>query len=550
MSFASVMEEIESVNSNLESEIQNTADKIYNLDYVWESGSINAAGEEVEGDKNNYRSDIITNLNWKTITVINQSRFLAVAYYDGDTFVTRTAFTQSSITIPSDTTYGVRIVVSNVTYHEGDTAEQVLSGIILPSLPSFSSFGSSLDATNEEVDNLSESVTALNVYVFGSDVNLTFVDGTIDSGGDVSYEPTNVGNCMSSLIQASQYETIDVTIPNGYLGNVCRYQNGSFVSRGAWAQSSFSIENSGYDIVILLAASSTGHTKEDVVAACNVSVYMPSVQHDIEEVKKMVPEFDYLNKIICCDTGRNIIHFSVDDTWICLYDIITHNYSSIFENSFFAALKSLHDEYGICVTLNTFNTFSETPGYDISDLPSTYQSELQENKSWLRFAFHAESDQSNYNSSTGILASYQKFVSAIYTFTGDYGCIDRITRLGYFGGTLSNVLAIKNTEHGIIGLLCADSTSRDSYYLNHKQNHIVQNKGKYYDLENELVMIKTITRTLTDAPSEIESNPCYQKYVEIFLHEYESSAPSTFESVAQYANAKGYLNAFPCDIFV
>ena len=210
-------------------------------------------------------------------------------------------------------------------------------------------------------------------------------------------------------------------------------------------------------------------------------------------------------------------------------------------------MKSLHDTYGCCFTLNCFNTNTSDSSYSISNLPSTYQSELQGCKSWLRFAFHAEDDEANYNSSTGILTSYNTFVSAIYTLTGDYGCIDTMPRLGFFGGNLENVLAIKNADHGIIGLLCADATNRDSYYLDSAQNAIVQSKGKYLDAVNELILLKSITRTVANMVSEIEGNLCYQKYVEVFIHEPESI--SGFTAVATWAASHGYSNAFPCDIF-
>ena len=94
----------------------------------------------------------------------------------------------------------------------------------------------------------------------------------------------------------------------------------------------------------------------------------------------------------------------------------------------------------------------------------------------------------------------------------------------------------------IIGLLCADDT-RISYYLTEEQNNIVQKKGKYIDVEHQIFMIKTITRNLGDAVSEINGNLCYQKFVEIFMHEYEGNP--TFETVAEWAKNNGYVSAFP-----
>ena len=543
------------VDSNTFSYITSSINSIYNYDYGFEEGTINTAGEEVPGDKNNYRSNIISpnSINGQTISVINSSRYLAVAYYSENTFVQRTLFVQNSITIPADNEYNIRIIISNLIYTEGDTLEDVLEGINLPVIKSLSTINSRVDDLSSDLEAVTAATNELNISIHGSNIELQYTDGVISDTGIVSPTPTDKGNVMSQLIKAAEYQSINMSVASGYYGNYCKYQNGEFISRGSWQTNNFVIDNEGFDVILLFASVQSGHTAEDVLANCNAEIYYPSVDEDISQVKQSITQsvesLSFINKIMCCDSGRNIIHFSVDDTWICLYDIITHNYESIFETSFFAALKSLHENYGICVTLNTFNTFSETPDYDISDLPSTYQSELQENKNWLKFAFHAESDQSNYNTSSGISAAYDKFVSAIYTFTGDYDCIDTVTRLGYFGGNLNNVLAIKNKEHGIIGLLCADTTDRDSYYLSENENKLVQSKGKYYDLSNELVFIKTITRTLSNATAEIEANVCYQKYVEIFCHEYEPSAPNGFTSIAQYSVQKGYFNAFPSDIF-
>ena len=61
---------------------------------------------------------------------------------------------------------------------------------------------------------------------------------------------------------------------------------------------------------------------------------------------------------------------SFDDTWQCLYDLITNNisYSSIFDNAFLNDLKDVHSATGMVFTLNCFNTYSGQPSYNISDL--------------------------------------------------------------------------------------------------------------------------------------------------------------------------------------
>lgn len=261
---------------------------------------------------------------------------------------------------------------------------------------------------------------------------------------------------------------------------------------------------------------------------------------------------NFLNFIQSCEIAENMVHFSCDDTYACLYDLILNGdtYESIFENSFFASLKRCHDETGACFTLMTFNTHTQVPDYDISKVPSKFQSEFQECQSWLRFAFHAENETTRYATATGILESYNRFVSSIYTLTGDYECIDRIARLGFFSGSLDNVLQIKNAGHGIIGLLTADDT-RTSYYLSHEESETARLKGKYYDLDNGLIFIKTLNRNWANAKEEMTTNPLYRKMTEFFWHEYEdvSSVRPWVTTAAQLCNDMGYIHGFPADLY-
>lgn len=244
------------------------------------------------------------------------------------------------------------------------------------------------------------------------------------------------------------------------------------------------------------------------------------------------------------------LHFSCDDTYACLYDLIQNgdSYESVFENSFFAALKTCHEETGACFTLMTFNRQTTVPDYDISNVPSKFRVEFQDNKSWLRFAFHAEDETTRYATATGAAESYAKFVNAIYTLTGDYGCIDNIARLGFFNCNLTNALIFKNADHGITGLLSADDT-RVSYYLTYEQSETARLRGQYYDMENDLFFIKTLNRSYAKAQSELDSNPDW-KHAEFFWHEYErpTTIPSWITTCAALYSGKGYSHCFPEDV--
>lgn len=255
-----------------------------------------------------------------------------------------------------------------------------------------------------------------------------------------------------------------------------------------------------------------------------------------------------------CDVGKPVIHFSLDDVCRAFIDIIGGSYASIWDQPLFGDLKTIHTNTGAVFTLNCFNTFTGTPTYSISDLPSNYAAELSGAKSWLKFAFHGENDNSNYNTSTGIVASYQTFVNAIYGFTNDYDCIDKITRLGYFGGTLANVEAIRDIPHGITGLLSADDT-RISYYLDVDVNAYLYAKGKYYDSEHGLLFIKSQPRADSNNQTVIAngllSNPSNMKLTEIYIHEqtWDPSYKARIVAIANWANQNGYIHAFPSLIY-
>ena len=257
-----------------------------------------------------------------------------------------------------------------------------------------------------------------------------------------------------------------------------------------------------------------------------------------------------------CDTNAKVLHFSFDDVISVLKALNAETYTSIFEQYMLSDLKELHDEYGCVFTLNCF--CSDSSGFDISQITAKYASEFQQNKDWLRFSFHAEDSSANYGDSSTYsiepTVSYGNFVTGIYRLTGDYECIDQFARLGFFGGTLNIVKALKAVDHGIIGLYSADDT-RSSYYLNTLQNNTVVKKGKLFDQNNELIFVRSLPRLDSNNSDAIISNITipYQKYTEVFGHEYSASGSATMKakiiSICEWANAHGYEYGYFDKIF-
>ena len=215
------------------------------------------------------------------------------------------------------------------------------------------------------------------------------------------------------------------------------------------------------------------------------------------------------------------VHFSFDDVYQCLKDIIDHvgSYHSIFENDMFAWMKEMHEKYGAVFSLYTFNECTELPEYDISDLPDDYVDELAACSSWLKFGFHAKNDKKKYSEDEPnlIKADYEKFFRAIMYATGNkLACLDRVVRLGFFSGTKLNVQALCDCEQGILGLLTADNDEkRVSYFLDGQKTEWLNKTGVYW--EDGLLFLRSQLRMELMIKMGEYTEP---KVIELFAHEY------------------------------
>ena len=505
---------------------------------IWRNGVLKSDGGISEDASQYSQSNIYTPaiITFPVLFSMGTYQYLYVAKYKNGEFVERVQNNSGSIT-PDSTFDSYRIMVTWVGTGSKTKAQMV------------SLLESMVSLRKHDADVVSNKVNALQNGVVPS-----WSTGVINSSG-VREDGTNDNyNCL--LIPSGDFSSIKIDCDSGYLFSLCKYNSTTFVQRSSWYSNSsgvVEVDNTyGYRINIAKLTAS-GSTIQQMLAHFRISIS----GNDIPTLKKescSVTESDYLGMIACCNTGSKICHYSVDDTYAVLKDLTTNasTYASIFDNATLAEMLSIHNATGMCITLNTFNTYSQDQEYSISNVPEkeAFKTEFQANKGWLKFAFHAADDNANYDTASGISSAYDTFVSAIYKLTGDYDCIDRITRLGFFGGTLDNVKAIKDKTYGIIGLLCADETSRKSYYLSSKQNDIVQQKGMCIDPSNELIFIKTITRNLgTQAQNEVSNNICYQKYVEFFSHEYDTSWLTNCRTMCQWAATNGYIFAFPSLIF-
>lgn len=93
---------------------------------------------------------------------------------------------------------------------------------------------------------------------------------------------------------------------------------------------------------------------------------------------------------------RRGYRLSVDDVIWAFQDIAQHSeYTSIFDNPFFALYKRVHDVYGTKVHMNIYYETVEKD-FNLSMFPDKYKNEWKENAHWLHLSFHGLADKPNW----------------------------------------------------------------------------------------------------------------------------------------------------------
>ena len=84
----------------------------------------------------------------------------------------------------------------------------------------------------------------------------------------------------------------------------------------------------------------------------------------------------------------NKYRLSLDDNIWFLKDVSDNasQYKSIFENSYLALLKEVHETYGTKIHINIYY---QTEGFNLSQMTTKFRNEWRENAGWLRLSFHA-----------------------------------------------------------------------------------------------------------------------------------------------------------------
>ncbi len=112
--------------------------------------------------------------------------------------------------------------------------------------------------------------------------------------------------------------------------------------------------------------------------------------------------------------------FSIDDNSFFLRDVFQKRYRSLFDCSYLAMLRDLHQKYGVKFTVNIYYTTAD--GFDISQFPDRYKGEWRDCSDWLKLAFHAHADKPDrpYEDAAPeqLLADLDQVAEQIHRFAG------------------------------------------------------------------------------------------------------------------------------------
>lgn len=186
------------------------------------------------------------------------------------------------------------------------------------------------------------------------------------------------------------------------------------------------------------------------------------------------------------------VHFSIDDFYRALNDITVNSdtYTSIFDNTTFNTLKTLHDTYGAMVICNCINhNFNGQSEHKIENVTTKFKQEFAEND-WLKFAYHQNYSET-YDSTTDantVLEYYKKCHNAVLNFANECNW-SYTTRLASFTGN-DKIISTLSSE-GVLVILSADD-DRVSYGLTTTENNYLIKNGYYY--KNNCLYLKTNLR--------------------------------------------------------
>ena len=137
------------------------------------------------------------------------------------------------------------------------------------------------------------------------------------------------------------------------------------------------------------------------------------------------------------DVGESdrVVHLSLDDVEV-FADLIGNQqeYDSLFQHPFMAFLQELHRDYGMRITLYTYEHLRNGDGRDtiLEDMPLKYKNDFRKASDWLRIGYH--SSRAKFDSLVSVADfrdSYNNVNGAIAQFA-DSSMVASTLRFHYF----------------------------------------------------------------------------------------------------------------------
>ena len=210
-------------------------------------------------------------------------------------------------------------------------------------------------------------------------------------------------------------------------------------------------------------------------------------------------------------------HISVDDTIWLFYGLRDWDYGSVFEQPVLGLFHRLHERCGIAVS---FYCFMRQDWMCLKDVPDKYREELEENRDWLRFGFHAIDENADY-ARTGpkqAAEDYRAVTAELRRIAGE-SSLDLLPRIHKYAASQDCLLAMK--EQGLRGVLTPEEGWKDSYGLSREHRAVLNDEGVYEDRTTGLTYLATDIRLEeTASAAALISQLRDRQHLEVFTHEW------------------------------
>ena len=256
---------------------------------------------------------------------------------------------------------------------------------------------------------------------------------------------------------------------------------------------------------------------------------------------------------------------SIDDNIWFLRDLHRNNCESLFDNSYLAFLKNVHETYGTKIHLNLFY---QTEGFDLSQLSDQYKDEWKANADWLRLSFHALGE---FPDKPYINAGYEQVKhdctlvdDQIKRFAGT-ASMGPYTTIHWGEATKEAARALKDCGyHGLLGYFgLYEEFTGVSYFLEEDKMQRVKKRFVWKDDEMDMVFTRTsivLDRekidTVVPLLDRYKTNNNLPPYLDTLVHEqyyypdyfnYQPDYKEKIMTAVKWAIDNGYQPAFLAD---